>query len=460
MVGKIIEIKALATGNVLPLDNITYGLLGIPRGIAINNSTKTIAVATSVSAAASPALPDQIQFYFTTSSTSSVPYLAITGGATGLNVPSGIAYDSHGNLYVANRQGASVESFAVPSPTPTPTPTAAPSPTATPTTSPSPTPTPTPYALDNLPPHSVISGGNTGLVNPTSVALDANNVIYVVDAGNPSVRIFAAGATGNVAPVRTIAGAATLLTLPTDVKVDTNGLIYVADPGAGKVSGFCRECLRQRCTDADVAGDYQHSGCRIIAISQTEISIPALLECLVALVDSQTANDRLAAVIRGARLAAQAGNAHNVEISAALFSPGGDVDTGSATDPRDALHAVLISLGEDEQLGNISVTSDAPILPDSLETLYAFARAASRVLVAQRSIVALRQVPHDSRIVARLARAEALERVVRILRDTQSLEEVLLVFVIAVSHELPIDCALRIRWKKKRSYAARRVHAC
>ncbi|MHB8176922.1 MAG: sensor histidine kinase [Vulcanimicrobiaceae bacterium] len=38
-------------------------------------------------------------------------------------------------------------------------------------------------------------------------------------------------------------------------------------------------------------------------------------------------------------------------------------------------------------------------------------------------------------------RAEALERVVRILRDTQYVDEVLLVFVVTVSHELPVDGA-------------------
>ena len=238
LAGKILEIKALATGNVLPLNNITYGLIGSPRGIAIDNGTKSIAVATTVNAAVSPALPDQIQFYFTTSTSASVPYLAITGSATQLNFPSGVAYDTSGNVWVANRQGASVASFVVPSPTPTPSPTTAPSPTATPSTSPSPTPTPTPYALHNLAPHTYIFGSNTGFVNPTGVALDANNVIYVVDAGNPSVRVFAAGSTGNVAPIRTIAGSNTLLTLPTDVKVDTNGLIYVADPGAGKILVF------------------------------------------------------------------------------------------------------------------------------------------------------------------------------------------------------------------------------
>jgi signal transduction histidine kinase len=42
---------------------------------------------------------------------------------------------------------------------------------------------------------------------------------------------------------------------------------------------------------------------------------------------------------------------------------------------------------------------------------------------------------------ARRSQAESLERVVRILRDTQYLDEVVLVFVVTVSHELPLDCA-------------------
>lgn len=40
----------------------------------------------------------------------------------------------------------------------------------------------------------------------------------------------------------------------------------------------------------------------------------------------------------------------------------------------------------------------------------------------------------------RRSQAESLERVVRILRDTQYVDEVLLVFVVTVSHELPLDC--------------------
>jgi signal transduction histidine kinase len=42
---------------------------------------------------------------------------------------------------------------------------------------------------------------------------------------------------------------------------------------------------------------------------------------------------------------------------------------------------------------------------------------------------------------ARRGQAESLERVVRILRDTQYIDEVLLVFVVTASHELPLDCA-------------------
>ncbi|MHB8148023.1 MAG: sensor histidine kinase, partial [Vulcanimicrobiaceae bacterium] len=42
---------------------------------------------------------------------------------------------------------------------------------------------------------------------------------------------------------------------------------------------------------------------------------------------------------------------------------------------------------------------------------------------------------------ARRSQAESLEHVVRILRDTQYVDEVLLVFAVTVSHELPVDCA-------------------
>ena len=121
-----------------------------------------------------------------------------------------------------------------------------------------------------------------------------------------------------------------------------------------------------------------------------------------------------------------------------MFSSEGDVKAGLIPEPRDGAHTIAIALGEhNRQFGKIAIASEVPITPESLEALHAFARAASRTLAAHETL-APPQIS-DSRIIARLSRAEALERVVRILRDTQSVEEVLLVFVIAVSHELPID---------------------
>jgi sugar lactone lactonase YvrE len=243
-VSSVIVFKVLATGAVYPLQTLTYAGMGQPRGIAID-ANGNVAVAAVYSPAVSPALPSQIQFFTVLDAQGTTPYQVISGPSTGLNVPSGIAYDTNGTLYVANRQGASVEAFAFPTPSPTPavTPTPSPTPTATPTPgsgptpTPSPTPSPVPLAT-NQPPTLDIVGATTGLTNPSGVAVDSTGIIYVSDAGNASIRIFAAGSTGNVAPTRVISGALTLLQVPTDIKVDSTGKIYVADSGAGKIFVF------------------------------------------------------------------------------------------------------------------------------------------------------------------------------------------------------------------------------
>jgi hypothetical protein len=238
----VVMFKGNATGSVYPLQSFSYSGMGQPRGIAID-ANGNIAIASTYAPAALPALPSQIQFYTTSDSGATTPYEVITGSATGLNVPSGVAYDTNGTVYVANRQGASVEAFGFPTPSPTPSTTASPSPTptATPTSNPSASPTPTasPVTLaNNLAPTLDIVGGNTGFANPSGVAVDATGIIYVSDAGNASVRVFAAASTGNVAPTRVIAGPLTLLQVPTDIKVDSSGNVYVADSGAGKIFVF------------------------------------------------------------------------------------------------------------------------------------------------------------------------------------------------------------------------------
>ncbi|MGB6987427.1 MAG: hypothetical protein WBD74_15750 [Candidatus Aquilonibacter sp.] len=249
-VGSILEFKALATGNVLPFQTLSLGTVR-PRGITdflYTFSGAPSATDILVVAVTDPSQPaafnSGLQFF--TASLLTAAYSTLSGPATGLNVPSGVAVDSNKNIYAANLQGASITEYALPttSPTasPTPTPTASPTPAPTPTgqtpsPSPSPAPTPTPF---NEAPIATISGTVSGVHQPTSVAIDGSNNIYVSDQNStictpncPAILIFNAGANGKVAPTRFIAGKNTLLVAPTDVKVDKAGNIYVADEAAG-----------------------------------------------------------------------------------------------------------------------------------------------------------------------------------------------------------------------------------
>ncbi len=228
----LVVIKALATGNVFPLEVVggSGSLLSQPNGIAFSSTGGgTIAVAN-----VNPSLqtPSQILFFADVTSGLVAPKNSIEGAATNLNIPSGVAFDSNGNVFVANRGNASIESFAVPTPVPTATPTPA---GATPSPTPSPTPsgaTPPPVA-NNAPPLTVISGAATGLVAPVGLTLDASGNIYVTDVGVPAIYVYPSGANGAIAPMRTISGSTTGLVTPIDVKVDAAGNIYVADIGAG-----------------------------------------------------------------------------------------------------------------------------------------------------------------------------------------------------------------------------------
>ncbi len=260
----IVEIKALATGDVLPYNSVTLNSNIRPRGIsfylqpAVTASASPVPalVVAAVNAGASSGFTSQLLFFTGLLG----EFQVLAGPNTGLNVPSGVAQDSANNIYVTNLQGASVEEFALPSPTPTPVPTATASPTTTPSptptpvgATPSPTPTPIPTASPiNVAPVRTLSGATSGIGQPTGIALDASGNIYVSDVAArlgsacgtsstcPAVLIFPAGANGSTAP-RSIAGAATKLNAPTDVKVDKSGNIYVADTtasGAGVIYIF------------------------------------------------------------------------------------------------------------------------------------------------------------------------------------------------------------------------------
>ncbi len=241
---QITIIKALATGNVSPLQG--FSSVGHVRGLAYSTKNALMAVATTISGGNGSS--DQVLF-FSNSGGLTLASQPLAGSNTGLNQPSGVAFDASNNMYVTNQGNASVEKFVVPTPTPTPVPTATPtasptpsptpSPTATPpgaTATPSPTPVPTP--VFNVAPMATIIGAATGLVSPAAIAVDSTGLLYVADPGSSSIRVFAAGASGNVAPIAVIAGPLTQLQTPTDIKIDPSGNVYVADAGANKILVF------------------------------------------------------------------------------------------------------------------------------------------------------------------------------------------------------------------------------
>jgi hypothetical protein len=242
----LVEIEALATGNVQPLQSVL--IPGRPRGIAIsakskNAKTNSIMVVSNV--IPTNKYPSQLMLFVEGVTT---PYQSIAGPNPSLRVPGGVALDANNRIYVANVQGAKVQQFTLPTPTPTPKHSPTPSPSPTPTTkpsgspSPSPTPSPTPTPI-NIRPNFTIAGSMTAVRTPTSVAVDTNGNIYIADSGAigascnsltaAAILVFPptkAKGPINKPPLRKITGCATMLTTPTDVKVNTTAaLIYVAD---------------------------------------------------------------------------------------------------------------------------------------------------------------------------------------------------------------------------------------
>ena len=141
------------------------------------------------------------------------PIATIFGSNTGLADPSGIALDSSLNIYVINNGGSVIGSGGT-------------------TVSAS----VTEYAAassGNVAPIATI----TGQFDPTGIALDSADNIYVVDAGcGPCVNVYAAGSSGAATPIAVISnassGSTTALDNPNAVAVDSAANIYVANDGA------------------------------------------------------------------------------------------------------------------------------------------------------------------------------------------------------------------------------------
>ena len=150
------------------------------------------------------------------SNASTAPSATISGSATGLESPDGIALDSSGNIYVADDGDGSCDGTASVYVYPA-------------------------GSNANAAPSTTINGLSTDLCDPIGITLDSSRNIYVADAGNivngnaPSVYVYRAGSSGNAVPIATISGSSTGLVNPHGIAGDFSGNIYVADFSVGSV---------------------------------------------------------------------------------------------------------------------------------------------------------------------------------------------------------------------------------
>lgn len=157
------------------------------------------------------------------------PLASIKGTLTMLSSPRGIALDKSGRIYVVNHTGSSKE----------------PAYTSGTVSVYAAKAGPAPMGVLNDEPVAVITGENTKLMAPTSIALDTSGRIYVANTAIGSERVghievYAANPTGivNEAPLATITGPNTSLGLPEGIAITENGEILVANPIATPANGI------------------------------------------------------------------------------------------------------------------------------------------------------------------------------------------------------------------------------
>jgi hypothetical protein len=156
-----------ASGSSTPLKSIDFSVA--VRDVAVNVRGEIFVT--------DPAM-DRVLVFDANASGAAKPATTIGGAATTILSPSAIAFDSRGDLFVANegRQGvgASITVYA-------------------------------PEARGNVAPARTITGALTGFSDPVAVAVDSSGATYVIDAAVRDVLVFAPGASGNQAPLRRLA---------------------------------------------------------------------------------------------------------------------------------------------------------------------------------------------------------------------------------------------------------------
>ncbi len=191
-----------SSGNSAP--TFTIGGLDNPIGVAVDGAGRVYVANSAAGGLGSPSIQ-----VFNPGAT--VPVHTITGASTGLSTPGYLALDAAGNIWVANIGGNSVEMFRA-------------------------------NQTGNVPPTNVISGSNTLLSRPQGIAFDSFGRLYVA-INNPTgaldaVLIFSAPLNGNIAPSNILCGVNTGVNNPTGIAVNAQGTLFVVSSAFGGTPGY------------------------------------------------------------------------------------------------------------------------------------------------------------------------------------------------------------------------------
>lgn len=182
-----------ASGNVTPIQKIKGPATGLdgPSGIAFDQNTNEVYVSNA---------NNSITIYPASADGNAAPIAVISGPATGLSYPNGITLDTAGNIYVTNTNSITVYAAG---------------------------------STGNVAPTRTIAGTRTKLAGPRELAVDSSGNIYVGKVrNNPTyILVFGAGSNGNVAPIRKIHGHLTNLRHPEAVALDSSDNVYVGGKG-------------------------------------------------------------------------------------------------------------------------------------------------------------------------------------------------------------------------------------
>jgi HYDIN/CFA65/VesB-like, Ig-like domain len=188
-----------SNGNVAPSAAISGSNTGLdtPVGIALDGSGNIYVLNLGFNFSGSPF----VTVYAAGSNGNVSPSATISGPNTGLNSPTGIAADDSGDVYIANAGTFSGIGALTVYPA---------------------------GSNGDVLPSATIAGPSTGLDDPQGIALDAGGNIYVVNqhsfsggvtVSNASLTVYPAGSNGNASPSATITGGNTGLDNPTGVAV-------------------------------------------------------------------------------------------------------------------------------------------------------------------------------------------------------------------------------------------------